>query len=92
MRPVEEPMEKEARNLFGMGQTALGNANRPTVNRRSSMVVLFVLGEVSFDGCVTKTILSANANKSPISAVNYAQSPRAIRQKPDFETWEMRER
>jgi hypothetical protein len=26
-------MEKEARNLFGMGQTALGNANRPTVNR-----------------------------------------------------------
>jgi hypothetical protein len=50
MRPVEETMEKEARNLFGMGQTTLGNPNRPTVNRRSSMVVLFVLGKVPFDG------------------------------------------
>ena len=51
MRPAEEAMEKEARNLFGMGQTTLGTANRPTVSRRSSMVVLFVLGKVPFDGC-----------------------------------------
>jgi hypothetical protein len=55
-------MEKEARNLFGMGQTALGNANRRLLIVDPLWVVLFVLGEFSFDGCVTKTILSANAN------------------------------
>jgi hypothetical protein len=80
-------MEKEARNLFGMGQTTLGNANRATANRRSSMAVLFVLGEVSFDGCVTKTILSANADKSPISAVNYsAFNPRESQMNPPGNT------